>query len=240
VQNIKTSLINSWFYSASLLTLILLLTFSFFGFTNTQEFFSLPAFVSELYGLLFFLVAQAFNTISLSLIKLTFLLFALKTYLVNLLKPNSNFVFDSFATQTKNDSPHFNKFNTTNPTFSAPHLNTEALILTHSLGKVTYNLIKLNDSKSFKNFFDALVKKDQVDHGLTLLSVLDFGFNDDCSYSPRRLTHNINSYKPGFDFATKSIQLSLGDLNLLQENSLMKSLSNLNVYNNLNYSKQLR
>jgi hypothetical protein len=75
---------------------------------------------------------------------------------------------------------------------------------------------------------------------LTLLSVLDFGFNDDCSYSPRRLTHNINSYKPSFDFATKSIQLSLGDLNLLQENSLMKSLSNLNVYNNLNYSKQLR
>ena len=240
VQNIKTSLINSWFYSASIFTAILLLVFSFFGFTNTQELFSLPAFISELYGLVFFLVAQVFNTISLSLIKLTFLIFTFKIYLINLLKPNSNFVFDSFSTNTKSSYLHPSKLTNVNPTFSTPHLNVEALMLTHSLGKVTYSLGKLNDSKSFKNFFEALVRGGQVDHGFNLLNVLDFGFSEDCSYSPRLVTHNINSYKPGFDFTSKSIQLSLGDLNALQENPLMKSLSNFNIYTNLNHSKQLR
>ena len=121
-----------------------------------------------------------------------------------------------------------------------PHLNTEALILTHSLGKVTYSLRKLNDSKSFKNFFEALVRGDQIDHSLNLLNVVDFGFNESCGYSPRPVICNITNYKPRFDFTTKSIQLSLGDLNSLQGNSLMKSLSNFNTYANLNHSKQLR
>ena len=48
VQNIKTSLIKSWFTSFLLVFLSLLLVFSFFGYTNSTKTFFLPAFTSRL------------------------------------------------------------------------------------------------------------------------------------------------------------------------------------------------
>jgi hypothetical protein len=161
-------------------------------------------------------------------------------YFINFFKPNSNFIFDTFNDLPKNNNSLVGTTNLTNSLFSKSYLSTEALTLTHSLGKVTYNLSKLNDSKSFKNFFESLRKNIKINHEFNLLNILDFGFNENCIFKNSQVITNVSKYKPSFNFDTKPITLSLSNLNMLHNYKITQSLSNFNIYNNLNYSKQLR
>jgi hypothetical protein len=161
-------------------------------------------------------------------------------YFINFFKPNSNFIFDTFNYLPKNHNSLDNITNSTNSSFSKSYLSTEALILTHSLGKVTYNLSKLNDSKSFKTFFESLSKNTKINHEFSLLNILDFGFSENCVFKNSQIITGVNTYKPKFDFDSKPVTLSLSNLNTLQNYKVTQSLSNFNIYSNLNYSKQLR
>ena len=102
VQNIKNSLINSWFSTGLSIVLITLFLFSFFGFTNNTGTIFIPAFLSEIKSLSFFLVAQATNALTLTLIKLGFLILATKLYLIRLVGFNTGFVFETFSQTPSN------------------------------------------------------------------------------------------------------------------------------------------
>lgn len=246
VQNIKVSLINSWFFSALSFFLFILFLFSFFGYTNNQQTFFLPAFVSELWGLIFFILSQVSNTLTLFLLKLSFFLLSCKIYLYRMFGFNSNFVFDSFInapTSSQKTAPHKTSMvnNSTNYSFTSKTLYSNELIeVTHSLSNAIRALRKLKDSKTFDNFILSLQKTSQLNIEFLIRDTLDFGNSEASTWKPRSIVTNILAYKPSFNFEHKSLSLNLNNLNEVNKNALSHTLSNFNIYTNLNQSKQNR
>jgi hypothetical protein len=159
---------------------------------------------------------------------------------------NSTFLFDTFlkAPSTEKDSPIFSKSlvnNSLSYNFQTPYFYDSTTIeLTHSLSKATLALHKLKDSKTFQNFLFSLQKTPHLTFEFMLNDVRDFGFQGNSAWKPKYLTHAVVASKPNFDFQNKSINLTLSDLNELSKNSMSHNLSNLNIYTNLNQSKQNR
>lgn len=157
VQNVKVSLVRSWF-STALFSLIILLTISsFFGYVNYNQTFFLPAFLSEVVGLFFFILLQLSNAFSLVILKLGFLLLAFKLYMFRLFGFSSNLWlnFPTFKSGNKHISSLNNTqaFNINSYGFSSKPFNNDTLFnLTYSLSKTIHSLSKLNDSKIFQNF----------------------------------------------------------------------------------------
>lgn len=246
VQNIKVSLINSWFFSALSFILFILFVFSFFGYTNNQQTFFLPAFVSEIWGLIFFILSQISNTLTLFLLKLGFFLLSCKIYLYRMLGFNSNFIFESFVnTSTSPQKLTIDKkkltISSTNYSFtSKTSYSSELIEVTHSLSNAIRALRKLKDSKTFDNFLLSLQQKQHLNIEFLIKDVLDFGNNESLSWKPRFIVANVLSYKPDFNFGHKTLNLNLNKLNEINKNTLSHTLSNLNIYTNLNQSKQNR
>lgn len=116
----------------------------------------------------------------------------------------------------------------------------ELLEVTHSLSNAIRALRKLKDSKTFDNFILSLQKNPQLSIEFLAKDVLDFGNKELLGWKPRSLTSNILIYKPNFNFNHKSLTLNLNDLNEVNKNTLSHTLSNFNIYTNLNQSKQNR
>ena len=246
VQNIKVSLINSWFFSALSFSLFILFAFSFFGYTNNQQTFFLPAFVSEIWGLIFFILSQISNTLTLFLLKISFFLLSCKIYLYRILGFNSNFIFESFVnTSISTKQTIINKetsiCNSTNYSFTSktPYSN-ELIEITHSLSNAIRALRKLKDSKTFDNFLLSLQQKQHLNIEFLIKDVLDFGNSESLNWKPRFIVANIASYKPNFNFEHKTLNLTLNKLNEINKNPLSNTLLNFNIYTNLNQSKQNR
>ncbi len=240
VQNIKTTLINSWFSYLAALSILLLLGFSFFGYSSNFNTFLLPAFFSEIWGTFFFIFAQVSNTVTLGILKLSFLVLALKVYLSQLLSFNSTFIFETF---TRSSNTHKSTKGTKSDVFELSHhsyFSPETLLLTHNLSKVNYTLNKLYDSKRVENFIRSIKFQTETPIEFLLYESTDITFSEDCTWKPSQLYQSIISYRPNFTFSTKSLKLDLGSLNKLQNLPITSSLSNFNIYKNLNQSKQNR
>lgn len=246
VQNIKTPLINSWLINTLFILLSCLLIFSFFGYSNSNNTFFLPAFISEVWGLVFFLFAQFSNIILLSFIKLSFLALSIKYYITRLLGFNTNFIFDTFTQTTKLNTTQYDSkehkhnltltYNLTTNTV----LSSDTLKLSYSLSKALQTLAKINDSNTYQKFILSLQTRQQTSNEFLLYDILDFGYNNSSIWKPNNITQDITIYKPNFRFFNKAINLNLKELNLLSNNVFMAGLSNFNIYTNLQQSKQNR
>ena len=243
VQNIKSSLISSWFSTGLSIVLVTLFLFSFFGFTNNTGTIFIPAFLSEIKSLSFFLVAQATNALTLTFIKLGFLLLATKLYLIRLVGFNTGFVFETFSQTPSNTKFTKSESFISNANYtltSTVKYDIGTLELVRNLSRSTHALARLQQTRTFQNFLDSTQRQPITLIEFLLHETLDFGYAEPCSYKPRQLYHGVNSYKPDFGFKNKSVTLDLKTLNALNNTSFMKNLSNLNVYTNLNQSKQNR
>lgn len=246
VQNIKNSLVNSWSATAFGFLAVLLLTFSFFGFTNNSGTIFLPAFLSELRGIFFFIIANLSNALTLSFIKAGFLILSAKLYIIRLFGFNTSFVFDTFS-QTPSQSSHpvsnESSLFVSNLNYTLTHnasYSTGTLELVRNLSRSTYALARLQETHTFHRFLTTNTRQPVTMVEFLLHETLDFGYAEACAYKPQQLFRNITQYKSNFNFTNKSINLDLKTLNNLNSNSFMKNLSNLNVYTNLNQSKQNR
>jgi hypothetical protein len=70
--------------------------------------------------------------------------------------------------------------------------------------------------------------------------LLNLGYSETGSWKPSQLHHNITNYQPNFHFDNKSLVINLNILNELSKSTHMNTLSNFNVFSNLNQSKQNR
>ena len=245
VQNIKTSLIQSWLISFLLIVGLALLLLSFFGYTNNNNTFFLPAFMSELWGAFFFTLAQLSNSFSLILIKAGFLILSIKLTIFQFVGLNNDFILNSFKTHASLNNPNtlnLSASKQSNTITLSPNTlyDTDLVELSRSLGQATYALRKLEDSKSVQFLIDSLQKSPQLHIELLLYDILNLNFSETGSWKPRQLYHNVSNYQPSFNFSNKSISLTLNNLNNLSKSNYNNTLLNFNVFNNLNQSKQNR
>lgn len=245
VQNVKVSLINSWFSTAFFFLVTLFILGSFFGYLNYNQTVFLPAFISEVSGLFFFILSQFSNSFSLLTLKVGFFLLACKLYIFQLVGFVPNLWLDftttkSTQTTVKNlNSPK--SLRTYSYGFSLKSPNSDNLIdLTYSLSKTVYSLNKLNDSKVFQNFITRFSQERIFQIEFLLKDVTNLPFGDEHSWGSQNICKNILSYKPDFNFMTKNINLTLDNLNTFSNHPLSHTLTNFNVYTNLNQSKQNR
>jgi hypothetical protein len=223
----------------------LLLIFSFFGIQIQNNASFTPVFVSEFCGLVFFIITQFSNIISLALLKLTFLLITLKTSLVQLFRFNSNFIFTTFGSTSPTKetysatSQKVLDYSALKPTYN---LTPEVITLSHSLSKVNLTLNKLYDSKRFDNFIQSLqdLNKTNLNPEYLLFEITSISNNYNYLWRPQQLFQNTNTFSSKMISANKAINLSLIDLNSINNNSFSLGLSHLNIYNNINQSKQNR
>jgi hypothetical protein len=200
----------------------------------------LPSFISEIWGIIFFFIAQISNSITLGIIKLSFLIFSFKLYITQFFNFNSNFIFDTFK---QSPTTHTYNTNSKTSTFSLnqnSYFSSETLLLTRSLSKTIYSLNQLRDSKYFENFFLPSQIKTETPIEFLIFETSDFDYKEDVAQTPLSLVDNINLYKPRFNFLNKTIKLNLNSLNDLSNNYFIHNLSNFNIYSNLNHSKQNR
>jgi hypothetical protein len=233
-------LINSWFSYTLSLFILTLLCFSFFGYSHKFNTFLLPAFVSEVWGITFFVLAQISNTVTLGILKLSFLLFSVKMYFSRIFNITPDFIFDTFEKSKINGSSKSTTIAMPYELSTNSYFTPETLLLTHNLSKVNYALNKLQDSKRMSNFFQSTQFKTETPIEFLLYESIDFNFSEDCEWKPTQLCYSIKAYKPSFAFDNKSLKLSLSTLNKLQNSSMVSYLSNFNIYKNLNQSKQNR
>lgn len=163
-----------------------------------------------------------------------------KLYVTQLFNFNSNFIFDTFK-----QSPNTNLCNIYGKTHifnlnQNSYFSSETLLLTRSLSKAVYSLNQLRDSKHFENFSLYSQIKHETPIEFLIFEVSDFDSIENVSCKSTLLVDNINLYKPKFNFLNKIIKLNLINLNMLSNNHFIHSLSNYNIYRNLNYSKQNR
>jgi len=228
------------------LIVVLLLAFSFFGFTNNSGTIFLPAFLSEIRGVCFFIIANLSNALTLSFIKVGFLVLSAKLYLIRLFGFNTSFIFETFSqTPSKsyyssNAEPNLFVSNFDYTLTNNANYNTSTLELVRNLSRSTYALARLQETQIFHRFLATNNSKPVTMIEFLLHETLDFGYAEVCGYKPQQLFRNITQYKSNFNFTNKSISLDLKTLNNLNSNTFMKNLSNLNVYTNLNQSKQNR
>lgn len=245
VQNVKISLIKSWFVSFVLIFISLLVVFSFFGYTNSTKTFFLPAFASELCGAFFFLLAQISNTFSLLLIKVGFLLLSIKISVYQFLGFNTDFVINSFKPNNLDLEHNKNVIiarKKTNNFSLTPNLtyNNELVELSRTLSQAAYALRKLEDSKSVQNLLESLQKPIKMHIDFLLFDLISLDYSESGSWRPRQVYNNILNYQPNLNFDNKSISINLNNLNELSKSNYNNVLSNFNVFLNLNQSKQNR
>jgi hypothetical protein len=163
-----------------------LLVFSFFGYTNAQKTFFLPAFISELWGALFFLLAQLSNSFSLFIIKAGFLILGVKVSMWQFLGFDTNFIFNSFKVNSKTNNLTFQNptkhINTGEFNFTPNNLYDNNLLeLARSLSQATYALRKLQDSSSVQFLIESLQRPTKMHIDLLLYDVLDLNYSENAS-----------------------------------------------------------
>ena len=231
VQNVKVSLINSWFSTAFFFLVTLFILGSFFGYLNYNQTVFLPAFISEVSGLFFFILSQFSNSFSLLTLKVGFFLLACKLYIFQLVGFVPNLWLDFTTTKsTQTTAKNLNSpksLRTYSYGFSLKSPNSDNLIdLTYSLSKTVYSLNKLNDSKVFQNFITRFSQERIFQIEFLLKDVTNLPFGDEHSWGSQNICKNILSYKPDFNFMTKNINLTLDNLNTFSNHPLSHTLTN--------------
>jgi hypothetical protein len=171
--------------SAVALFFVVLSLFSFFGIQIQQNSFPAPAFLSEFFSLFFFLITQISNTLSLTLIKLSFSLLAIKLFLFRFFNFNSNFVFETFSQEPAQGKAFYQNLKNSQTLLTLENnysLSLEAITLSHSLSKVNFALSKLYDSDRFDNILLSLTQQNYItrDFNFFLYELLSF---EECSES---------------------------------------------------------
>ena len=261
VQNIKTPLISNWFSWALCLFFASLLLLSFFGNSYLNSFFINVPFITDALDGVFYIWAHFINILSLSWIQLWLAAVSFKFTILNFLGFNQNYLYKAFndthITITKKTSlpTNLKKLKLTPYAF----YDNESLSLVYYLSRVNKSLSYLKQ----QNFMQQKYKSYNMSlmgniHDLLLESTVlqesnnvRFNFKELNSYiynyelENNASLHWSNYFTPtaytmsllsGPQFYT----INLNSLQNLNNTKFSSVLNNLNVYSNLNQSKQDR
>jgi hypothetical protein len=127
---------------------------------------------------MFFIIAQISNSITLWIIKLSFLVLGFKFYLTQFFNFNSNFIFDTFrqprTNLTRNTLPSVESYSFNQTSY----FSTETLLLTRSLSKAVYSLNQLRELKHFESLFSSSQIKTETPIEFLLFETVDFGYSE--------------------------------------------------------------